>query len=135
VAAVVLRRDRDTLHEEMTISQRGQAQPANKRDPADFVLVPPLSPEHPQPHIEDTAMLRGSPPVKPKWPAVDGGGEAGPVGHGRKLRNCPDSGVEHSREESCGSGKRASFGQRPARADIAISDGEQRFQLVLAGPA
>jgi hypothetical protein len=55
----------------MAISQGGEAQISQPRDPTGSVLMPPLPPEDSLPHVEDAAMLQVVALIEPKRLAID----------------------------------------------------------------
>jgi len=73
-SAVVFRRDRYTLNQEMTIGQGGESQRSHSRDSASSVLMSPLPPENALPHIKNAAMFQIVALAQPKWIAFNRGG-------------------------------------------------------------
>jgi hypothetical protein len=55
----------------MAISQGGEAQLSQPRDPTSSVLMPPLPPEDALPHVEDAAMLQVVTLIEPKRVVID----------------------------------------------------------------
>src|SRR5690606_27884352 len=89
----------------------------------------------PLPHVEDPSVLEDLALLEQERRAVDGRVQAHPVGRSDEGGYGAWTGahVVDPGDEGGGRGERAPLGQRPARADVAVSDGEERFDLVLAG--
>ena len=133
LSAEVLGCDRDDLEQGVAVGEGGQAQPTEPDDSAVFVAVSPLAPEEPLPQVEHATVLEDLPAFEADGLAVHRHGQAGPVrcsgeerDRGRVGTEVVDAGQEGGRR-----GERAALGQRAACADVAVGDGEDRFELVL----
>ncbi len=133
-AGEVQRRDLHALDEEVAIGERGRLHGAEPRHVALRALRRAVAEEQAAAHVEHAPVVLRLARLDREGLALDHEAEAPPVRHDQELghRRRIAGELEGARQERGRARHAAALGDRSARPDVAVGDGQARLDLVLA---